>query len=411
MRIETSSRCTSAAVLVTALLTAMALAGCGGGADDGGIRAETTPTPAPTPADPTTPTPTTDGEDSQSVDTWVDTRVAPGADGRDMQVPDPLQKDRQVWFRVVVDHLEDGQSLLRESVGPWGVTFELQAPASTLRYQTFGRIGLYPAGDGLDPTVGCRHLTEGLDIPPGADCRAERLSGPEGEPAVIARSAGRCGVVEYGVLCGEYRVWVGVERQDGLVGYVQVDGRGTPDSSPFSPTAMAAAASDRRLALPDVAFAVPSSDAVRDVVEDRLPNLRVNAESGITGHIGYGTLHGKLGRRLYFMVTVTPAGDAPRCGRDWLIECVERRVSGADDPTTVLVGAWDEQDWASCCPKDSRADAREIAYVGPRHTVVVSEIVIVRKDEPPISADLDQALIDLVLDPRLQEAAGGEEVR
>jgi hypothetical protein len=58
MRIDTSSRRTSATVLVTAMLTAMALAGCGGGADDGDSRTEEAPTLASTQADPTTPTPT-----------------------------------------------------------------------------------------------------------------------------------------------------------------------------------------------------------------------------------------------------------------------------------------------------------------------------------------------------------------
>jgi hypothetical protein len=85
-----------------------------------------------------------------------------------------------------------------------------------------------------------------------------------------------------------------------------------------------------------------------------------------------------------------------------VIECVERRVFGADDPTTVFVGAWDEEDWASCCPRNSRADDRTFVYVGPRHTVVVMELLVVEADEDPISADLDQRLIDLALDPRLQ---------
>jgi hypothetical protein len=40
--------------------------------------------------------------------------------------------------------------------------------------------------------------------------------------------------------------------------------------------------------------------------------------------------------------------------------------------------------------------------VGPRHTVVVSESLVVRADEEPLGADLDQRLIDLVLDPQLQ---------
>jgi hypothetical protein len=77
-------------------------------------------------------------------------------------------------------------------------------------------------------------------------------------------------------------------------------------------------------------------------------------------------------------------------------------VYGVDDPTTVFVGAWDEEDWADCCPKNSRATSRVLVYVGPRHTVVVSEGLVVRADEEPVGADLDQRLIDLALDPRLQ---------
>ena len=101
-------------------------------------------------------------------------------------------------------------------------------------------------------------------------------------------------------------------------------------------------------------------------------------------------------------MSVRPAGDEPTCGRSWLLDCVERRVYGAEDPTTVFVGAWDEEDWADCCPRNSRADSRQFVYVGPRHTVVVWETMVVRADEPPLSAALDQRLIDLALDPRLQ---------
>ena len=92
----------------------------------------------------------------------------------------------------------------------------------------------------------------------------------------------------------------------------------------------------------------------------------------------------------------------PTCGRRRLVECVERRVFGADDPTTVFVGAWDGEDRTFCCPRELPGRRRGYVYVGPRHTVVVSESMIVRADEEPISADLDQRLIDLALDPRLQ---------
>jgi hypothetical protein len=41
-------------------------------------------------------------------------------------------------------------------------------------------------------------------------------------------------------------------------------------------------------------------------------------------------------------------------------------------------------------------------YVGPRHTVVVWESGVVQADEEPLGAELDQRMIDLALDPRLQ---------
>jgi hypothetical protein len=91
------------------------------------------------------------------------------------------------------------------------------------------------------------------------------------------------------------------------------------------------------------------------------------------------------------------------CGRQWLVGCVERRVFGADDPTTVFVGEWEEADWADCCPKNSRAWRRAFVYVGPRHTVTVQESRVVAADGQSPGAELDQRLIDLALDPRLQE--------
>jgi hypothetical protein len=41
-------------------------------------------------------------------------------------------------------------------------------------------------------------------------------------------------------------------------------------------------------------------------------------------------------------------------------------------------------------------------YVGPRHTVVVGESLVVKADAEPVGAALDQRVIDLLLDPRLQ---------
>ena len=51
---------------------------------------------------------------------------------------------------------------------------------------------------------------------------------------------------------------------------------------------------------------------------------------------------------------------------------------------------------------NSRATSRVLVYVGPRHTVVVWQSQVVKAKEQPVSADLDQRLIDLALDPRLQ---------
>ena len=247
-------------------------------------------------------------------------------------------------------------------------------------------------------------------------CSTERFAGPRGERATISRWERRCGSWDPGregddarpgpgstyVTCGDYAVGVAVERRDRLIGYVLVDGRGTPDFNPFPRAAMAAVAADPRLKLPRSAYAVPSDQAVVSVVEDHFPAYRA-AEHGSASphHPGYAHADGKL-RRLGLTVQVWPAGEAPECGRSWLIDCVERRVFGTDDSTTVFVGAWDEEDWTDCCPKNSRADTREFVYVGPRHTVVVTEFMIVKAHEDPISADLDQRLIDLALDPRLQ---------
>jgi hypothetical protein len=69
----------------------------------------------------------------------------------------------------------------------------------------------------------------------------------------------------------------------------------------------------------------------------------------------------------------------------------------------VFVGAWDEHDWADCCPRNSRVFTRQLVYVGPRHTVVVRVTRIVRAHEDGIGAGLDQSVIDLLLDPRLQQ--------
>jgi hypothetical protein len=140
---------------------------------------------------------------------------------------------------------------------------------------------------------------------------------------------------------------------------------------------------------------------VASVLAEHDPGLRSeDATSSLPDLAGYSSAWGKLGR-LGFSVSVRPAGRTPRCGRTWLVDCVERHVFGAGDPTTVSVGAWEEKHWASY-PKNSRADTRRLVYVGPRNTVVVGESMVVRADEELLSADLDQRSIDLALDPRLQ---------
>jgi hypothetical protein len=368
----------------------------------------------PRPVGPVTPTPTT--KKTQSPDTWVDTPVTAATEAQRMEVTDPLQDDRDAWFEVVVDHLDPGGRMLEKGDSArLGLEFGLPAAGSDLAtgtpetsgYSTDGRIGLLASGSGLDPLDGCRYLAAGPPASNGTEsCNDERLSGPHGERAVVARYERRCGAYEGGgpapAVCGDYRVSVGVERQDGRIGFVRIEGRGTPDYNPFTPAALAAAAADPRVTLPDAAFTMPTNRAVTSVTMDHLPGFRPQRLGAqLEGYPGNSFAAGRRGP-LSFYVDVRLAGDPPRCGRSYLLECVERRVYGATDPTTVLVGAWDDEDWASCCPRSSRAGMRAFAYVGPRHTVTVTEMMIVKEGEPPIGDDLDRVLIDLALDPRLQ---------
>ena len=374
-----------------------------------------TDTAPPISPSPTSVTPSPTLAKSQSPQTLVDTPVA-AADGYGWDVPDPLQKPRRTWFAVAADHLDTSRPHLRRfTSSAFGVEFT-RPPVGSI-YSTSGRIGLIVDPDQLNPFDGCRYLTAGPRPSNGTEsCSAERFAGPDGERARISRYQRLCGSWDPGregddarpgpgstyATCGDYRVAVAVERRDGLIGYVVVDGRGTPDFNPITPAAMAAAAADPRLTLPESAFAVPSDHAVESVVVDHVPGYRAGAQDAFaTEHPGYAQTSGKLGR-LGLSVQVWPAGRTPSCGGSWLVGCVERRVFGADDPTTVFVGAWDEEDWADCCPKNSRATSRVFVYVGPRHTVVVSEGLVVKADEEPVGAELDQRVIDLLLDPRLQ---------
>lgn len=356
--------------------------------------------PRPTPATPG-PTPTR----TQSPETWSDTPVAP-RDGYGWSVPDPLKPVRDTWFAIVTDHLDTAEPHLQDlASSAFGVTFERPAVGSI--YPTSGHLGLAVDGPDLTPLDGCPYLTAGPTPSNGTEsCSEQQFVGPHGERGRIARWGRRCGAYEGGgpapATCGDYRVTTAVARRDGTIGYVLVEGRGTPDDNPFRQEAMARAAADPRLALPTPAYTVPSDRAVASVVQDHFPGYRPGVQlDPVAGHPGLAQSSGRLGR-MGFRLQVSPAGRAPTCGRSWLVDCVQRRVYGADDPTTVYVGAWDEEDWADCCPKNSRAASRTLVFVGPRHTVVVSETLVVKAHEKPIGPERDQRLIGLALDARLQ---------
>ena len=378
------------------------------------------PTPTPTRTSGPTSSPTTK---SQSARTWVDTPVAPTRDVKDWLPPDPFSDVREGWFPVVAEHLDRDGDLEAFESNPysWSVQFRWPAEgsdyqattAATSGYDTYGILGL--KNEPGDPNL----LDDGCDYQraqhPGYSdeevwCSTERFAGPGSERAQVTTWGRRCTSWEGGgpapATCGDYEVGVAVERRDGLLGYVVVSGRGTPDFTPVKPDAMAAAAADPRLTIPQRAFTVPSDEVVVTVVEEHVPGYRNGPRAGTlpyrTESPGYGQAWGHVGGRKDVFVIVLPAGGTPECGRAFLIECLERRVYGAGDPTTVFVGAWDEEGWADCCPKNSRAGSRQLVYVGPRHTVVATQLLIVRQDEEPISADLDKPLIDLLLDARLQ---------
>ena len=357
---------------------------------------------------PPTSTPSTTPTKSQSPRTWRDTPVTASHDGADWSVPDPLKAARDAWFPIVVDHLDPtGDHLQGLESSPFGVEFEAPSDGSPYSYPTHGRIGLVVDASGLDPLDGCRYLMEGPEPSQGErSCSEQRFAGPHGERARISSYMRLCGAfdgpTEQYATCGDYRVAVAVDRRDGLIGYVVVDGRGAPEINPFSRAGMAAVAADPRLALPRTAFTVPSDAVVASITQAHFPGYRIEEASSAPDHTGYAQVWGRLAHR-GLSTTVQPAGGRPVCGRQWLVGCVERRVFGADDPTTVFVGEWEEADWADCCPKNSRAWRRAFVYVGPRHTVTVQESRVVAADGQSPGAELDQRLIDLALDPRLQE--------
>ena len=373
-------------------------------------------------APPISPSPTPDAPGptppkSQSPQTWSDTPVAVTDGDVGWDVPDPLKPARDAWFRVAAEHLDPKGDLEPSQSDVSGLRFGWPAEGSDYKartaaasaYPTSGRMGLMV--DPADPNLlddGCGYLLAEYEGYPDEQmsCSTKRLEGPGGERARVSSWERHCGAWEGGgpapATCGDYTVAVALERHDGRIGYVVVDGRGTPDFNPVTPDAMAAAAADPRLTLPDRAFAVPSNQAVGSVVEDHLPSYRAHREPYPTEHPGYAGAWGELGL-LGLNVTVQPAGGTPSCGRSrYLIVCVERRVFGADDPTRVFVGAWDDTGLPSSYPKTSRSSRREFVYVGPRHTVVVGVGLVVKEGEESLGADLDQRLIDLLLDPRLQ---------
>jgi hypothetical protein len=316
----------------------------------------------------------------------------------------------------VAQHLDPtGEDLEAQESYPWGGNFE--RPSDDSIYSTFGNFGVIVDRGELNLfDDGCAYLLGERQGPPDGQesCRTEMFVAPGGERARISSWERRCSSWDPGsegddarpgpgstyATCGDYVVAVAVEHRDGLVGFVKVDGRGTADFNPFSRTAMAAAAADPRLTLPETAFSVPTDRALVSVVLDHVPGYTADT-SFRPPHPGSAETYGELGAR-GLSVTVRPVGGPPACGSTWLVDCVERHVFGADDPTTVYVGSWAEENWASCCPKNSRAERREVVYVGPRHTVVAWLGAVVPEDEETLGAELDQRLIDLVLDPRLQ---------
>ncbi|NYD32447.1 hypothetical protein [Nocardioides kongjuensis] len=340
---------------------------------------------------------------TQSPRTWVDTPVA-ARKGSGWEVPNPLTAVQAGWLPLVAEHLDpDGGRLAPLDRGP-GVAFTWPAGGTPYSYTHDGSVDLLTDRGPFEH--GCRYLRPPPPVNGTTSCHTRRLAGPHGERARISRYQRLCGAFDgpaaaYAT-CGDYAVALAVERRDGLIGYLVMTGRGTADRNPLAPAAMAAAAADPRLTLPDAARAVPSSRVARTVVSDHFPRWRADPGAPLLrDHPGVAYAEGMLGPYAFGM-TVWLAGGDPVCGRTWLVLCVERHVFGADDPTTVFVGSWDEAEWADCCPRHSRAVSRRFVYVGPRHTVTAGMYRIVPKHGAGIGPELDRRMIDLLLDPRLQ---------
>jgi hypothetical protein len=362
---------------------------------------DTAPPVSPTPIIPTPTPPRT-----QSPQTWVDTAMTP-TKGNGWVVPNPLDAVRDGWFEIVADHLHPSPRHAELGQG----AFELPDEGSL--YSAGGRIGVMEASRAEELLVdGCAYLHPTPDPDRDESCHTQHTRGPNGEPVHVTSFQSLCtswdadsaapGV--YYKNCGDYDVTVVVERDDGRVGYIDVQGRDYAEAMPFAPGDLVAAAADPRLALPDAAYDVPSNQAVASVVADHFPAWRADGDQQVIPlpELGYASASGKLAP-FTVGVVVRPAGGAPTCGKDpWTRSCTERRVYGADDPTIVYVHARDDDEWADCCPRNTRAVSRTFVYVGPRHTVVVSESRLIPDGERTIGTELDQALIDLALDPRFQ---------
>jgi hypothetical protein len=362
---------------------------------------------APPVAPPVSPTPTK----SQGADTWVDTAVTP-AEGVGWDVPDPLAGARDAWPDIVAGHLHVTPT--QRHADWYHAAFEVPVEGSD--YSTSVEFGVLEASraDGL-LADGCSYLHPIPGDHRKESCRTEEIEGPDGEPVHVTSFQSLCTTFDPGSpgadarpapgsfrTCGDYGVTVVAERSDGRIGWVDVDGRDYVEAMPFALTSLAAAAADPRLVLPDAAYEVPSDQTVASVVADHLPTWRAAAQRIPLPEPGRASTSGNL-RSLGVSVSVWPAGGTPTCGRRWLVSCVERRVYGADDSTTVFVGAWGNED-CDFCSRNSRADSRVFVFVGPRNTVVVGVYLAAKAGDEPMSPDLDQRLIDLALDPRLQRS-------
>jgi hypothetical protein len=360
-------------------------------------------------APPVLPRPSPTPTKSQGPDTWADTEVAPTTTGWSWEVPDPLAAARDGWFDIVAGHLHATPT--QRHADWYHAAFELPVEGSD--YSTLVEFGVMDASDaGGLVTDGCAYLHPVAGDHRKESCSTEQIEGPHGEPVHVTSFQSLCTTWDPGrpgddarpgpgsyQTCGDYDVTVVAERGDGRIGYVDVQGRDYVEAMPLALADLAAAAADPGLVLPDAAYEVPSDQAVASILAAHVPGYRpVGQATPPLPEPGHASATGKF-RRLWLVIKVWPAGGAPTCGRSELITCVERHVYGADDPTTVYVGAWEHQEWPP-----SRIDSRVFVYVGPRHTVVVSEAQTVRGDEEPISADLDQRLIGLALDPRLQRS-------